>query len=414
MLKSCLEDLAIFGGIPAFDEYFHVCRPNIGDRQRLIHRINDILDRRWLTNHGAYVQELERRVGEIVGVKHCVATCNATLGLEISIRGLALSGEVIVPSFTFISTAHALQWQNITPIFCDIDPNTHNIHPAQIERLITSRTSGIIGTHLWGRACDQTNLTEIAHRHNLKLIFDAAHAFACSHHGQMVGGFGDAEVFSFHATKFVNTFEGGAVTTNDDNLADKLRLMRNFGFMGFDNVTCIGTNAKMSEVSAAMGLSCLEKMDDFIAHNYRNYSQYVKEFEDLAGVHLVPYDESEKCNYQYIVVEIDETISGVSRDNLVKVLHGEKVLARRYFYPGCHNMEPYRAYFPHAGQLLPQTERLVERVMVLPTGTAAGPADIRKICELIRFCVAHGKEITRRLLFETDETILRWPHIPIA
>src|SRR6266542_2362351 len=202
------EKLAILGGEAAFKEKLYVGRPNIGNRESLHARINDMLDRRWLTNNGPYVQEFERRIEKLLGVKHCIAMCNATIALEITIRALGLTGEVIVPPFTFIATAHALQWQEITPVFCDIDPLTHTIDPAQIEKMITPRTSGIIAVHLWGRGCDVGALSKIAREHNLKLLFDAAHAFSCSYHGQMIGNFGEAEVFSFHATKFFNTFEG--------------------------------------------------------------------------------------------------------------------------------------------------------------------------------------------------------------
>src|SRR5438128_1354253 len=228
VMKQEVDELAIFGDLPAFAEKLHVGRPNIGNRERLLARINDLLDRRWLTNDGPYVQQLERNLADFLGVKHCIAMCNGTVALEIAIRALGLSGEVIVPSFTFIATAHALQWQEITPVFCDIDPSIHNIDPHSVEQMITPRTSGISGVHLWGRACDVLALTEIARRRNLKLLFDASHGLGCSHHGRMVGSFGNAEVFSFHATKFVNTLEGGAVVTNDDDLATKIRLMKNF------------------------------------------------------------------------------------------------------------------------------------------------------------------------------------------
>jgi dTDP-4-amino-4,6-dideoxygalactose transaminase len=162
--------------------------------------------------------------------------CNATIALEIAIRALELRGEVIVPAYTFIATAHSLQWQEITPVFADMDPRTHNIDPGSIERLITPRTTGIIGVHVWGRPCDVEGLERLANRHHLKVLYDAAHAFGCSHRGRKIGGFGSCEVFSFHATKFINSFEGGAVVTNDHALADRLRLMRNFGFAGYDNV----------------------------------------------------------------------------------------------------------------------------------------------------------------------------------
>ena len=226
MMKKIIDDLAIFGGTPAFEEVLHVGRPNIGDRESLFIRLNDLLDRKWLTNNGPYVREFEQSVADLIGVKHCIAMCNGTVALEIAIRALGLTGEVIIPSFTFVATAHALQWQEITPVFCDIAPHTHHLDPARIEAMITPRTTGIIGVHLWGQACDVEALTEIAHKHQLKLLFDAAHAFNCSYQGHLIGGFGDAEVFSFHATKFFNTFEGGAITTNNDELAAKIRLMK--------------------------------------------------------------------------------------------------------------------------------------------------------------------------------------------
>jgi dTDP-4-amino-4,6-dideoxygalactose transaminase len=396
-VKARLEDLAIFGGSPAFDEKLHVGRPNIGDRQRLLERINDLLDSRWLTNNGPYVEEFECRFSEMVGANHCVATCNGTAALEIAIRAAGLTGEVIVPSFTFIATAHALQWQGIKPIFCDIDSQTHNIDPCRLEQMITSRTTGVIGVHVWGRPCDVESLAAIAHRHNLKLLFDAAHAFGCSYKGEMVGNFGDAEVFSFHATKVINTFEGGAVVTNDDELAAKVRLMRNFGFAGYDNVVHTGINGKMNEVSAAMGLTSLESVEGFVTVNYRNYRQYQQQLAGLPGIELLSYNRIENHNYQYIVLEVDEAATQISRDDLQKILWAENVLARRYFYPGCHRMEPYRSYFPNAGLLLPNTERLVTRALSLPTGTSVRSDEICKICHILRLLVSQGSEVRERL-----------------
>ena len=311
-MKQSLTNLAIFGAPPAFADPLHVGRPNVGSRESLILRINDILDRNWLTNNGPYIQEFERKVAEFLGVKHCITLCNATMALGITARALGMKGEVLIPSFTFIATAHALQWQEITPVFCDIDPDTHNIDPACVEKMITPRTTGIIGVHLWGRPCQVEALTEIADRHGLKLMFDAAHAFGCSYKGEMIGNFGKAEVFSFHATKFFNTFEGGAITTNDDELATKMRLMKNFGFSGYDNVIYVGTNGKMTEICAAMGLTGLESLHEFVEGNRKNYLLYKKLLEDLPGLKMVAYDESEKNNYQYIVFEIDEGLAGIS------------------------------------------------------------------------------------------------------
>jgi dTDP-4-amino-4,6-dideoxygalactose transaminase len=396
-IKTRVDELAIFGAPPAFVDRLHVGRPNIGNRDRLRTRFNDILDRRWFTNNGPYVQEFERNLAAIVGVKHCVATCNATVALEIAIRALGLQGEVIVPSFTFIATAHALQWQNITPIFCDVDSQTHNLDPNRIEELITARTTGIIGVHLWGRPCDVEALAEIAARRNLKLLFDAAHALGCSANGRAVGCFGEAEVFSFHATKFCNSFEGGAVATDDDDLAARLRLMKNFGFAGYDRVVHLGINGKMSEISAAMGLTSLESRDDFIAVNRRHYQQYEAALQELPGVKLLAYDESERNNYQYIVLELDESVTRISRDHLLELLWAENVIARRYFYPGCHRMEPYRSIHPQAGEKLPVTEKLTEQVLQLPTGTSVEPEQIAATCQLIRLAISQGEAISRRL-----------------
>lgn len=396
-VKQRIEDLAIFGGKPAFENALHVGRPNIGNRQRFEERVNDILDRRWLTNNGDYVQEFERRVAQIVGVEHCVAMCNATVALEIAIRALGLKGEVIVPSFTFIATANALLWQEITPVFCDVDPQTYTLDPRKVEQMITPRTTGIVGVHVYGRACDIGALVEIAEQHRLKLLFDSAHAFGCSYKGRMIGGFGNAEVFSFHATKFLNSLEGGAVATNDSDLARKLRSMKNFGFTDYDQTENIGVNGKMNEVSAAMGLTNLESMDEYVAVNYRNYKHYGEELADVEGVRLVVYDETEKCNYQYIVLEIDEEKSIVNREQLVKILHAENVLARRYFYPGCHQMEPYNSYFPHAGLMLPETERLTQRVLCLPTGTGVNDTQIGLICQILRKAMESGVEVSRRM-----------------
>lgn len=389
-MKHSRSDLALYGGQPAFAEPLHVGRPNIGNRERFLERVNAMLDRRWFTNNGPYVQEFEHKLAEYTGVKHAVVMTNATLAQEIAVRAAGVSGEVVLPSFTFIATAHALQWQEITPVFCDVAPGTHHIDPNRVEDMLTPRTSAIIGVHVWGAPCDIDALTEIAHRRGLHLMFDAAHAIGCSYRGQMIGGFGEAEIVSFHATKFLNSFEGGAVLTNDDQLADRMRYMRNFGFAGIDRVDYVGTNGKMTEIAAAMGLTSLECIDEIIATNLRNYRAYQQGLANLPGIKLYTYDEAEKNNFQYVIVEVNEAEAGVSRDLLVRILHAENVLARRYFYPGCHQMEPYRSYYPHARLLLPETEKLTQRVMSLPTGTAVDVEAIAQICEIVKVGVLAG------------------------
>lgn len=391
-----MSEFAILGGAPAFAEPVHVGRPNIGDRDRLMERIAGVVDRRWLTNGGPLVHEFEEAVAATLGAPHCIAMCNGTVALEIAIRAAGLRGEVIVSPFTFVATAHALQWQQITPVFCDIDPRTHNIDPARMEDLITPRTTGILAVHVWGRPAPVEELTEIAAKHDLRLLFDAAHAFGCSHRGEMIGTFGTAEVLSFHATKVVNSFEGGAIVTANESFADTVRLMRNHGFADYDEVSHVGTNGKMSEVAAAMGLTSLESRDKFVDVNRRNHEAYRAGLESVAGVDLVAYDEAEACNWQYVVIEVDES-AGLSRDDLQQVLWAENVLARRYFFPGCHRMEPYRSLFPDAANRLPETERLVRRVLALPTGTSMDIEAVAVVAGLVRRAMLDGPRLSRQL-----------------
>jgi dTDP-4-amino-4,6-dideoxygalactose transaminase len=260
--------------------------------------------------------------------------------------------------------------------------------------MITPRTTGIIGVHLWGRAAPTTALQALADEHGLKLLYDASHAFGCSVAGRKLGSFGACEVFSFHATKFFNTFEGGGIVTNDDALAEKVRLMRNFGFAGYDDVIYPGTNGKMTEVAAAMGLTNLEDLDSFVRINHRNYRQYRDGVERIDGLDMLRYDEREQNNYQYIVLEVRPEFP-VRRDDVVRALHAENVLARKYFWPGCHNMEPYRSYYPHAGLVLPNTRLVAERVIVLPNGSSIDDADIAGILSVLAILGEKGSRRTR-------------------
>jgi dTDP-4-amino-4,6-dideoxygalactose transaminase len=395
--KKTIHDFAIFGGQPSFKQPLHVGRPNIGGKERLLQRISQIVDCRWLTNSGPCVEEFEQQLRQLLGISHCDCLSNATDGLQLAMRAMEMHGEVIVPAFTFIATAHAVQWLGFTPVFCDVDPRTHTLDPARVEELITPRTTGILGVHLWGQPCDIEALAAIASRHGLKLLFDAAHAFSCSWRGRMIGNFGDAEVFSFHATKVFNTFEGGALATNNRELAWRVRRMRNFGFAGLDQTDSLGTNAKMSEASAAMGLTNLESLQDFIETNQRNYHMYRRGIEGIPGLRMLEFDANEKRNYQYVVLEVEESEAILSRDALQEILWAENVLARRYFYPGCHRMEPYSSTMPNVGSRLPVTEWLAHRVLVLPTGTAVNTEQIEIICGILRFAISHGGDVVQKL-----------------
>lgn len=376
---------------PLFEEQLLVGRPNIGNEDAFLARVKDALDRKWLSNQGPFVRDLEERLAHYLGVKHVIAMCNGTVSLQIAARAIGLSGEVIVPSFTFVATPHSLQWQEITPVFCDIDPKTHNIDPDKIESLITPNTTGILAVHLWGRPCEIEKLEAICKKHNLKLLFDASHAFGCSHNGKMIGNYGHAESFSFHATKFFNTLEGGAVATNDDDIAEKMKLMRNFGFKEIDNVVSIGTNGKMNEISGAMGLTSFESIELFVEANRKNYQRYSAEFESIPGCSMVQYDPHESNNFQYIIVEVDNEVTGLTRDQIVELLKSENVLVRRYFYPASHAMEPYQSYMPHNVQHLQETDKIAKSVISFPNGTSVDETMISKICNLLRLAV-HNKQ----------------------
>jgi dTDP-4-amino-4,6-dideoxygalactose transaminase len=391
--RSDIDDLAVFGGEPAFDRPLHVGRPNIGDRAALHARIDEALDRRILSNGGPLVRELEERTATALGVRHAIAVTNATVGLQVAAKALDLQRHVIVPSFTFVATAHALDWIGLEPVFGDIEAERMTLDAEAIEPLIDGSTSAIVATHLWGRSADVEGLAALADRHDLRLIFDAAHAYGCVRDGRPVGGFGDAEVFSFHATKFVNAFEGGLISTNDDELAQRMRELRNFGFAGWDNTVSGGTNAKMHEVSAAMALTSLDHIDTILAVNRRNHRLYQEHLADVDGLLVTPPDERGDCNEQHVVVRVDSD-AAMSRDLLQAVLNAENVLVRRYFYPGCHRLVPYSERSRQ--DRLPVTELVADEVLVLPTGTAIEPDDIAVISDLIRFSMRHAGAISTR------------------
>jgi dTDP-4-amino-4,6-dideoxygalactose transaminase len=389
--------LAILGHPPAFETPLHVGRPNLPDKRAILDRVASVLDSGWLTNGGPLVRDFERRLAEECGVKHCIATSNGTVALELAIRALELAGEVIVPAFTFIATAHALAWHGLRPVFCDVDPATHTLDPLQVEQLIGPRTAAVLGVHLWGHACQIDELAAIADSHGIPILFDAAHAFGCTHRGRPIGGFGACETFSFHATKFVHCGEGGAVATNDDRLAERVRLLRNFGFAGYDRVTSIGTNAKLSELAAAVGLTSLDHAATIVAVNRQNLDGYRRCLRTIPGLKLVPHDAEEKSNDQYVVIEVDATETGLSRDELVDVLSAENVLVRRYFYPGCHRMEPYASDSRARRTPLPVTERLAESILALPTGLQLNERAIVRIGEILSDAIDHAEAIRRRL-----------------
>jgi len=337
--------------------------PHLGDFYRYAEKI-------WesgrLTNNGPLVRELESRIADKLNVAHCVCVANCTLGLQIVARALELTGNVIMPSWTFVATAHALSWIGLNPVFADV--KGHHLDPDAVRQIITSKTSAILHVHTWGQPGYVDELFDIASGHGIALICDAAHAFGCSHRNWPIGNFGDAEVFSFHATKFFGTFEGGAITTNDSDLAQRCRRMRTFGFEDSE-VVDMGTNAKMSEIHAAMGLCMTDELRVITACNKINYLRYKERLGDMMILHT----EGDTQNYQYIVIESE------CKDEIADELKEIGVLARKYFHPGVHQLPPYNAQEWN----LPNTERLAQRTLCLPTGSSVTPDDITEICDIV-------------------------------
>jgi dTDP-4-amino-4,6-dideoxygalactose transaminase len=366
---------------PAFASPLVVGRPWLPEREQVLTLIGDVLDSGQISNGGPRVNELERRIAELHEVRHCITTCNGTSALELMLRAAQLTGEVIIPSFTFIATAHAVSRAGLKPVFADVDPQTHNLDPEAVERVVTAETSAILGVHLWGRPCDVDALSAVAERYGLQLLFDAAHGFGCSHQGRMLGGYGRAEAFSFHATKFFHTVEGGAVMTDDDDLAESVRRQRNFGFAGPLDSTEVGGNAKLNEVCAVIGLSQLDSLDELAAMNQRRHALYRGELAGVPGLRVIDYPEGERSNFHYVPLEIEAAKAGIGRDDLLARLLAENVIARPYFSPPCHQMSAYRGC-AGAGEL-EITEQLARRTFALPTGPTVSLDDIRTVCELI-------------------------------
>ncbi len=342
-----------------------------------------------LSNNGPFVERLEARIAEATGARHAVAVCNATLGLQLVARALELEGEIILPAFTFVATAHAFRWEGLKPVFCDVCPEFHTLDPERAAGHLSEETVAIAAVHLWGNSAAAGELSTLAESNGLHLIFDAAHALGCA--GPMT--MGDAHVFSLHATKIASGFEGGVVTTNSDLLAHRLRALRNFGFAGYDDVRALGTNAKMSEISAAMALCSMDGIAETLDANRRNDRLYREAFGDLEGIRLFAPRCAQSSNFQYLVAQIDESAFGIGRDALMAALWAEGVRARRYFFPGCHWSEPYRWECPDAPDHLPVTERLCREVLVFPTGPNVSPEAIEAIGDVVRVAQAASRRL---------------------
>jgi len=382
-VKQRIDDFAAFGGAPAFATPLHVAQINLPPWTEVEAAFRGIFDRRYFANHGPLVRELEARLAALLGAKHAVCVTNGTVALTIMVATLPGKTEVIVPAYTFPATVQAISWAGLTPVLCDVDPATHMVTEATLAPCLTERTAAVLAVHLWGQPCQPERLEAFCAKHRLKLFFDACHGIGSSSGGRRIGSFGDAESFSFHATKVVGGGEGGCVTTRDDETAAKLRTIRNFHPSETFCAVPMRMNGKMSEAQAAMTLLSLDHFQENVAANRRRYAWFQRGLAGIPGVSLLEYSSDNTNNYQYIVLEIDAAAAGVDRDAFLEVLGAENVLCRRHFSPGIHKMPPYRDSVKNPADFS-ATDRLCARVLQVPNSQTMGQPEVEALCGLIR------------------------------
>ena len=344
----------------------------------------DIWQSKILTNGGPKHQELEKAINKTLKVPFSCLFNNGTIGLITACQALKLTGEVITTPFTFPATPHVLIWNNITPVFCDIDPDAMTIDHRKIESLITSKTSAILGVHVYGIPCAVNEIQEIANRHGLKVIYDSAHAFGTEIDDKGVGVFGDISMFSFHATKLFHTVEGGCLTFNDPNLKHRIDLLKNFGIKNENEVILPGINGKMNEIQACIGLLNLQSIDKEKEKRAMLAHIYYKELNDIPGIKLILQPVKGVSSFQYFVIRIDESKFGLSRDQVHAKLKEWNIFTRRYFYPLCSDYPCYSALPSSAATNLPIAQRIVQEVLALPFYGELLLEEVKKICTILK------------------------------
>ena len=383
-----LSEPAILGGPPAFRDKFRFHVPLLPDLRDVVDNYEDAYRTGLITNANL-VARLEAAVAERLGVKHCVAVSSCTSGLMMVLRALGLTGEVILPSFTFFATGHALRWNGLQPVFADCDPATWNVDPADVERKITSRTSAILAVHMYGNPCDIAALERLATRHDLKLIFDAAHGFGSRYQGQPVGQFGEAEVFSLSPTKLLVAGEGGLVTTHDSSIARAIQYMRNYGDLGAYDPLWLGLNARMSEFNAALALSCLRLVDAKVQRRNHVANLYGRLLAPLRGLRFQKIAAGDLSSYKDYSIQIQPEILGLSRDALAKALLRENIETKKYFYPPVHQQALYREFYNAATNGLHCTNAIASGVLSLPNYEMLSDNAVEIISRAIHRIVTH-------------------------
>jgi len=390
-------NFAVAGGQPAFATDIPVGQLYFPNWQRYEAAVKGIFERRYYTNQGPLVQELEVKLQQMLGVKHVICIVNATVGLMMAAEALELQRKVILPSFTFLASAQSLSWAGLEPVFCDVDPVTHQIDVEKIKPLITESVSAIMAVNLWGGASDVDALSQLANETGKKLYFDSAHAFGCEINGRKIGGFGALEVMSFHATKMLSATEGGCICTNDDAIAAKLRNIRSSYGAGAPVTVVKTSNGRMSEFQAAIALLNLEDFEKNRGNNENTFLKYQQYLADVPGISLVRPSAVSRSNYQYIVCEINADQFGLSRQHLLDVLKAENIHARRYFFPGVHKSIEFSRLYDQQENLLPHTETLCETCLQLPVGALLDVNDVEVICDVIRSAQRHSADLRKYL-----------------
>lgn len=366
-----------------FEQPIYVTRPFLPPLAEFQKGLEEIWASGWLTNNGPILQRYGRELSHYFDTENICLFNNGTLALQIALQGLGLSGEVITTPFTFVATTHALYWNKIRPVFCDIDPDFYNLDPKKVEAAITPWTTAILAVHTYGFPCQVHALADIARRHNLKMIYDAAHAFGVTIGGQPIGNFGDLSMFSFHATKLYHSFEGGLLTFRDSSLKKTFDYLKNFGFENEEEVVMPGTNAKMNEVQALMGSQMLRYIDGIIVKRNQLAEVYRTRLAAIPGIRLPARVAGDvRYNSGYFCVEVDEEAYGLSRDGLNHQLKQYNVWTRRYFYPLVCDYACYRSV--SVTDPLTVARRAAKRILSLPIYDALELSDVEKICDIIQ------------------------------
>ncbi len=368
----------------SFTKPFYITKPLLPDLKDMEVMIKQIWESNQLSNNGEMVKNLESKLAEFLGCNYLSVFSNGTVALQLACKLLRLSGEVITTPFTFAATVHSLKWNNIEPVFCDIDKHTYNINPELIEPLITEKTTAIMPVHVFGNPCDVEKIQQIADKYGLKVLYDAAHAFGVKINGTPIAEYGDISMFSFHATKIFHTIEGGALTFKSSSLKERADSLRNFGIKNTDNVVEAGTNGKLNEVQASVGLLLLMEVEKEIESRKQITSIYRSLLEDVPGIILGNDTEGVTHNYPYFCIRVNKEAYGLNRDELLKGLGEHNIIARRYFYPLCSNYQCY-CNLPSASKLnLPVANEIADTIISLPLYGRMQESDVRLICNVIK------------------------------